>query len=78
VTTKPAFLCAYDYGQGAVWAYIHAASAEAITSATPDLEIIDPRPTWMSDDYAAKIADRMTFDLDNPHGWLKHLLEHPG
>jgi hypothetical protein len=42
----PEFLVCYDYGQGGVWRYLHAASADAIAKEYPVLTVFDSAPPW--------------------------------
>lgn len=67
---KQRFLVVYDYGQGGVWAFIHARSREEIKRGFPELDIVDEVPKWMSVDEVAVLEERMTFDIDKPRGWL--------
>lgn len=67
---KKPFLVVHDYGQGGVWAFIHARSREEIERRFPELDIVDEVPKWMSVDEVAVLEERMTFDLDKPRGWL--------
>jgi hypothetical protein len=39
-------LVAYDYGQGAAWAYVLATSVEDITRRSPELTVFAEPPTW--------------------------------
>jgi hypothetical protein len=67
---KNRYLVAYDYGQGAVWAYITAESPSQITDRFPDLSVVEDPPSWMTEEVRRTIEDRMNFDLENPSGWL--------
>lgn len=72
---KNRYLIAYDYGQGAVWAYITAESPEQITDQFPDFSVVETPPTWMTEEVRRAIEDRMSFDLENPSGWLAEVIE---
>jgi hypothetical protein len=72
---KVRYLVAYDYGQGAVWAFIHAESPAAITDQFPDFSIVESPPNWMTDEVRRNLEARMTFDIDNPTGWLAEVIE---
>jgi hypothetical protein len=63
------YLVVYDYGQGGIWAYITAESAEQITDHFPDLSVVESPPDWMTDEVRQRIEDRMSFDIDDPTGW---------
>jgi hypothetical protein len=47
LSTQP-FLVVYDYGQGGVWAWIRADSADAILERYPELKVIDTLPEWLT------------------------------
>jgi hypothetical protein len=74
---KKAFLVAYDYGQGAVWAIVNAESAAQISHEFPELAIVETRPAWMSDAQFAKIQEAHTYDLDEDRqiGLLAEILD---
>lgn len=61
---KRDFLVVYDYGQGGVWAYIRAESADEIKSRYPELEIREEIPKWMSTKYLGQLRQR-TLDVDD-------------
>lgn len=71
---KKRFLVVYDYGQGGVWAFVHARSADAIKRRLPDLKVVEDVPQWMDDQELKSIEDKMSFDLDKPHGWLAEFI----
>jgi hypothetical protein len=62
-------LVAYDYGQGAVWAYAQAESAGQIIERFPDFKVFETPPEWMTEQEMSDIEARMSFDLDRPNGW---------
>lgn len=71
---KHRFLVVYDYGMGGVWGFINARSREEIAAKYPKVQIIDERPTWMSDEYFDSILKTSEFDIDDlPSGWLAKL-----
>lgn len=72
---KQRFLVLYAYGQGGVWAFIHARSRRDIERRFPELEIVDEPPSWMSEDEIAILEERMTFDIERPRGFLAKLAE---
>ncbi|MGH2755136.1 MAG: hypothetical protein ACRDLB_11970 [Actinomycetota bacterium] len=77
VVKKQRFLIVYDYGMGGVWAFIHARSRGEIERRMPDLKMVDETPAWMSRDVIKRIEERMTFDIDRPHGWLSRIAVAP-
>lgn len=73
VIVKQRFLVLYDYGQGGVWAFIHARSEAEIKSRYAELDIYHETPEWLSSEVVSRIEERMTFDIDKPEGWLAEL-----
>lgn len=81
---KRPFLVVDDYGTGGIWIYLYATSAKQITDRYPGLTVITDWREWMTPErvfeIAAEIGPDMTFDIDNPHGWLadsEDALRHP-
>lgn len=72
---KKAFLVVYDYGQGGVWAYVRASSAADVRRRFPELEVVESPPQWMSSAEVERIRRTMTFDAENPRGWLRSVVE---
>lgn len=65
---KRRHLITYDYGQGALWAFLLAESPEEIRTRHPELTIVEEPPTWMTQEELAEIE---TIDIDRPEGtWL--------
>lgn len=62
---KRPHLVLYDYGQGGVWAYILAASAQIIKEKFPQLSIYDKPPKWMTAADVDDIKKKMTIDIDD-------------
>lgn len=69
-TGKLGYLVGYNYGQGGLWAYVLAESAEQITEAFSDVEVFHQRPPWMTDAIASELQ---VFDVEKPEGWLAML-----
>lgn len=70
---KKSFLVVYDYGQGGVWAFVKARSRAEIERRFPELEIVDKPPEWMSLAEKKRLKEQMTFDVDQPRGFLASL-----
>ena len=70
---KRRFLVAYDYGQGGVWRLVAAPRAEAITSRFPELQVVEHRPAWMTDEIFKQLEARV-IDVDEPTDLLSDLL----
>ena len=73
------FLVVYDYGQGGVWAFIWARSADDIRQRFRDLEVVNTFPSWLAGDELARTEQTMTFDIDDvkPDDWIARMLR-PG
>jgi hypothetical protein len=70
---KKGYLVVYDYGSGGVWAVVWARSPQEINQRYPDLEVLEQHPAWMPEAQYETIRTRMTFDFDEPSGWLAGL-----
>jgi hypothetical protein len=59
----------YDYGTGAIWYYIYAATRAEIEALFPKLRILDEEPAWFDEDFRRKIPE---FHLGSePDSFLK-------
>jgi hypothetical protein len=66
-------LVVYNYGQGGLWAFIHANSAQEIEDLYPELKVVDQMPSWMTPEMASRLEE---CDLeDRPGGFLAGLLQ---
>ena len=73
---KHAFLTVYEYGSGGLWAIVRSPDKKSIERKFPILDVLDERPSWMSDDLYAKIAERHFYDIDDEAaGVLQFMLE---
>ena len=72
---KQRFLVVYEYGQGALWAFIHADSRSVIEERFPELKLVHDRAAWMTDEIVARLEATETYDLtEPPSGLLLDLL----
>jgi len=62
---KRSFLVVHDYGTGGLWGVMTAGSAAEIAQKFPELQVIEDRPAWMSDDDYQRIAVANSFDIDD-------------
>jgi hypothetical protein len=69
-----AFLVAYDYGMGGLWAILMAPSPEAIQAKYPELAVIPDRPPWMDDAEFARLQEEPLWLDDLPSGILTALI----
>jgi hypothetical protein len=71
---KRRFFVVYDYGEGGIWATVEADRPEAIAERFPELQVFEERPSWMSDEMAARLEAR-TINLERPTGLLLDILQ---
>ena len=70
------FLVCYDYGQGGVWAFVHAKSADEIREKYPELLVASGREEWMSDEWLARIDLKSSYDIgEEPRGLLAEIVK---
>lgn len=62
--SKQPFLVVYHYGQGGIWGYVVAESAEQIEREFPELTVVNERPGWMTEEREARIRNGRTVDID--------------
>jgi hypothetical protein len=71
---KKKFVVLYDYGQGGVWAYLLAESADEINREFSALRVYEEPPTWMRAADLEGIERSMTIDIgDREHPFLAKL-----
>ena len=72
---KQSYLVVYDYGQGGVWGYVRAESAEEVERKFPQLTVVEAMPDWLraETDYEAKLRAREE-DVDNPRDGILGIL----
>lgn len=75
MSTKRAFLIAYDYGSGGLWGVMLAASEQQITERYPELTVVPERPVWMTKERYADLAATPYDVEDMPWGLLNAVLE---
>jgi hypothetical protein len=73
---KSKHLVRYDYGQGALWAFIHGDSPLQIMERYPELEVVEEIPPWFTAEISSLVEARETYDVDAPpSGLLSDLIE---
>jgi hypothetical protein len=73
---RTSYLVAYEYGQGAVWAIVHADSEVQLRHDFPELTIVHDRPPWMTDAEFEKIRAVHDYDIDDrTFGLLAEIIE---
>jgi hypothetical protein len=69
------FLVVYDYGSGGLWGVLMAPSKAAIEERYPELDIVNERPRWMSQErYESVMEEPLWLDDEPPQGLLAVLL----
>jgi hypothetical protein len=63
---KRSYLVAYGYGQGAIWGYVLAESADEIERRYPKLTVVRRTPPWLSPEWQSRMEREQTFDIDDP------------
>lgn len=63
---KRDFLVVYDFGQGEVWLRLSAESEEQIRRTYAQLDIVTDRPSWMTEEVAARLPRADIEDPDDP------------
>jgi hypothetical protein len=72
---KQPFLVVYDYGQGGLWALLHATSVDDIHRRYSELEVFARVPDWMRADMLRLVRSE-SYDIEQPPtGLLASLLE---
>jgi len=66
---KQRYLVLYDYGQGGLWGYVLAETAEDITRRFPELVVVNEVPDWMGGDLEVRLRETEE-DIDSPRGGL--------
>jgi len=65
---KQRFLVTYEYGQGAIWAWLYAYSKEQIEHEFPELTVHDAPvdwPEWMREYVSGHGREFMTLDIED-------------
>ena len=71
---RPAFWVLYDYGQGGLWAILHADSAGQVRARYPQLQVFDGPPPSLDAAAVESIRRQGARDIDDPpSGWLAEL-----
>lgn len=76
---KSKHLVTYNYGQGALWAFIYAGSPLEIVERYPELELVHEVPPWFTDEIRSRLEATETYDIDAPPaGLLSDLIKQRG
>lgn len=72
--SRPTFWVLYDYGQGGLWAIIHADSAEQIRARYPQLQVFGDPPRSLDAAVMESIRRQGARDIDDPPtDWMADL-----
>jgi hypothetical protein len=72
------FWVVYDYGMGGAWGLARAASSEEVTRAFPELEVVDERPEWMTEEAEKEVRRNSSFVVSDPQTypkWVQTLID---
>jgi hypothetical protein len=72
---KREFLVVYDYGQGGIWEYIRAMSAEQIEALFPELKVVAARPARMTPEIEQGLRKRAVDVDEQQTGFLADILK---
>jgi hypothetical protein len=61
---KEEHLVLYDYGQGGIWAFVLAESAENIENRFPEPQIFPQPPGWMDEAQLRSVRQNATINID--------------
>ena len=65
LAVKTTHLTVYNYGTGGAWAYLLADPPAQINQRFPELQIVNERPGWLTDQEDRHLRARMTVDIDD-------------
>lgn len=71
MSEKNRFLVCYDYGQGALWAYVVAESQQQVEKRFKGVRVLSATPAWLTPEEQAKLPVE---DVAFPTGWLAKLV----
>ena len=58
------FFVAYEYGSGAAWAFVRAATAADVTAEFPELDVYETPPEWMTIEDLHRVREHAYVELD--------------
>lgn len=69
------YLVLYDYGSGGLWAVLKAESKQKILETIPKLQILDTRPSWMTEQNYQEILKETGYSIDSipVDSWLSQI-----
>jgi hypothetical protein len=62
------FYVAYEYGSGAAWAFVNAASVEDVVAEWPELEVYETPPDWMTVEDLHQVRLHASVDIATASG----------
>lgn len=71
---KTEFYVAYDYGMGGAWAIAMASSADEVKRLSPELQVVEERPDWMTGDIYTSLQRFNVDDEATYPVWIRSLI----
>jgi hypothetical protein len=68
------FFVAYEYGSGAVWAYVKADTADEVVAEFPELDVYETPPEWMTVEDLHQVREHAYVEID-ANASLDHILD---
>ena len=68
------FYVAYEYGSGAAWAFVKAATADEVVAELPELDVYETPPEWMTIEDLHRVREHAYVELDQ-HANLDVILD---
>lgn len=57
------FYVAYEYGSGAAWAFVKAATADEVVAELPELDVYDTPPEWMTVEDMHRVREHASVEI---------------
>lgn len=68
------FYVAYEYGSGAAWAFVKAATADEVVAEFPELDVYETPPEWMTIDDLHQVREHAFVEI-RKNANLDHILD---
>ncbi len=68
------FYVAYEYGNGAAWAFVKAETADDVVAEFPELDVYEAPPEWMTIDDLHQVREHAVVEITK-NASLDHILD---
>lgn len=68
------FYVAYEYGGGAAWAFVKAATADEVVAEFPEVDVYETPPEWMTIEDLHQVREHASVEM-RASSSLDHILE---